>query len=174
MASRSKHGTRQELMTALNLVLRDVSGQGVLYSQEVAGRVGLNPTDLECLDFIQRGPLTAGALAEATGLTTGAITGVIDRLERAGFARRESDPADRRKVMVRTTSAIEKKLMPLYEPMQRHAMGALDEFGDKDLALLLDFLTRARDAARDAMLELKAGAGAKASSTKSKKTAAKS
>jgi hypothetical protein len=57
----------------------DASGQGVMYSQAVAQRLGINSTDLECLDHIVlRGPLTAGALAEATGLTTGAITGVID------------------------------------------------------------------------------------------------
>jgi DNA-binding MarR family transcriptional regulator len=60
----------------------DASGQGVMYSQAVAQRLGINSTDLECLDHIVlRGPLIAGALAEATGLTTGAITGVIDRLE---------------------------------------------------------------------------------------------
>src|ERR1700734_2618292 len=99
--SRSR-GSRQQLMAALDRAMRDASGQGVMYSAVVAERLGINSTDLECLDHVVlRGPISAGALAEATGLTTGAITGVIDRLERAGFARREPDPEDRRKVLVR-------------------------------------------------------------------------
>src|SRR4030081_3058399 len=103
--------SRHELIAALNRALRDASGQGVLYSQTVAERLGINSTDLECLDcVVLRGPLTAGELAEATGLTTGAITGVIDRLERAGFARRESDGNDRRKVLVRALPAVERRI----------------------------------------------------------------
>ncbi|MBA2518706.1 MAG: MarR family transcriptional regulator, partial [Chloroflexia bacterium] len=64
-----------------------VTGQSVLFSQAIADQVGLNPTDLEALEVLLRqGPLTAGKLAEITGLTTGAITGVVDRLERKGYA----------------------------------------------------------------------------------------
>jgi DNA-binding MarR family transcriptional regulator len=99
--------SRNELVAALNHAMRDASGQGVLYSQAVAERLGINSTDLECLDIIvMRGPVTAGELARATGLTTGAITGVIDRLDRAGFAKREHDAADRRKVLVRALPAV--------------------------------------------------------------------
>src|SRR5574342_463312 len=96
----TKTKKRRELEAALNGALRDVSGQGVLYSQAVAERLRINSTDLECLDHISRGPVTAGRLAELTGLTTGAITGVIDRLERIGLVRREHDPDDRRKPLV--------------------------------------------------------------------------
>jgi DNA-binding MarR family transcriptional regulator len=151
--------SRHELIAALNRALRDASGQGVLYSQTVAERLGINSTDLECLDcVVLRGPLTAGELAEATGLTTGAITGVIDRLERAGFARRESDGNDRRKVLVRALPAVERRIMPLFQPMQRATMAALSDYNDKELALLLDFLVRGRDAAVAAMSELRAQA----------------
>src|SRR5262245_31160826 len=108
----SKPTKRQELVAALNVAMREASGQGMLYSQAVAQRLGINSTDLECLDYIVRGPVTAGALAEATGLTTGAITGVIDRLERAGFAKREADANDRRKVLVRITPAVQEKIGP--------------------------------------------------------------
>src|SRR5580693_1417405 len=98
--------SRDELVAALMRAMRDASGMGVLHSQAVASRLGLSSSDLECLDMIAlRGPLTAGDIARATGLTTGAITGVIDRLERAGFAARAHDPADRRKVMVRALPA---------------------------------------------------------------------
>ncbi len=150
----SKNNRRRELVAALNAAMRDVSGQSVLYSQAVAERLGMNSTDLECLDHISRGPVTAGMLAEVTGLTTGAITGVIDRLERAGLARRERDPDDRRRILVRVLPAVEERVVPLFEPMERAAMAMLSSYSDDELALLLDFLTRARDAALAAMAEL--------------------
>jgi DNA-binding MarR family transcriptional regulator len=151
----TKPGSRQELVAALNAAMREVSGQGVLYSQAVAERLGINSTDLECLDHLVRGPVTAGALARATGLTTGAITGVIDRLERAGFARRDSDPGDRRRTMVRALPAVGERIMPLFEPMERAAMAALSRYRDDELELLLDFLSLARDGAMTAMAELR-------------------
>ena len=91
-----------------------------------------------------------------TGLTTGAITGVIDRLERVGLARRERDPDDRRKILVRVLPAVGERVAPLFAPMERAAMGVLSSYRDDELALLLDFLTRARDAALTAMAELRA------------------
>src|SRR5215468_229269 len=149
--------SRQELIGALNRAMRDASGQGVIYSQVVAERLGINSTDLECLDFVvMRGPLTAGELADATGLTTGAITGVIDRLERAGFAQRDRDKDDRRKVRVRALPAIERHIYPLFQPMERAAMSALSSYKDEELAFLLTFLTRLREAATVAMSELQA------------------
>jgi DNA-binding MarR family transcriptional regulator len=153
MSSKTKR--RQELETALNAAMRDASGQGVLYSQAVADRLGINSTDLECLDHISRGPLAAGRLAELTGLTTGAVTGVIDRLERAGLARREHDAGDRRRILVTATPAVAQRVAPLFEPMERNAMSALAIYRDDELALLLDFLVRAGDAALAAMAELR-------------------
>src|SRR6266540_2243925 len=74
------------------------------FDHAVADAIGLNRTDMRCLDVIDReGPVTAGRLAEETGLTTGAITTVLDRLERAGHARRVRDPGDRRRVLVELT-----------------------------------------------------------------------
>ena len=113
---------RPSLLEALMGALRDVSGQSVVYSQAVAARLGVNSTDLECLGHITaRGPITAGGLAEATGLTSGAITGVIDRLERAGYAVRQADPGDRRKVLVRASPAVQARIAPLFAPMARAA-----------------------------------------------------
>jgi len=81
---------------------RDVGTAAIMFHQPVADRLGLNPTDHKCLDLVHRaGGATAGDLADWTGLTTGAVTGLIDRLERAGFVRREDHPTDRRKVVVR-------------------------------------------------------------------------
>src|SRR4026209_784701 len=90
---------RADLLKQLEETLRKVSAQSVLLSDTVAKIVGLNSTDLECLDLLEiAGPTTAGRLAEHVGLTTGAMTAVIDRLERAGYARRGRDVADRRLV----------------------------------------------------------------------------
>jgi len=153
----SSRKSRHQLIEALNTAMREVSGQGVLYSQAVAERLAINSTDLECLDYILGGgAITAGALAEATGLTTGAITGVIDRLERRGFARRERDANDRRKVLVRALPSVVEEIGPLFAPMERAALGALSAYRESDLDLLLDFLTRARTAAAAAMAELQA------------------
>jgi DNA-binding MarR family transcriptional regulator len=148
---------REALLRALNHAMRESSGKGVIYSQAVAARLGINSTDLECLDFIvMRGPVAAGELAAATGLTTGAITGVIDRLERAGFARRERDASDRRKVLVRALPAIERRVAPLFQPIERGAMAVLSRYSDKELALLLDVFKRLGEATRAAANELNA------------------
>src|SRR5215468_8946073 len=152
----SKPKRRHELETALNSAMRDVSGEGVLYSQAVADRLGINSTDLECLDHISRGPVTAGWLAELTGLTTGAITGVIDRLERAGLARRAPDAHDRRKTLVRALPAVAERVAPLFEPMERSAIAVLAKYRNEELQLLLNFLNAARDAGLAAMTELRA------------------
>src|SRR5262249_56044268 len=86
-------GRREDLLQALIRAMAAASGQGVLFSQAVAERVGMHPTDVECVEILTRnGPATAGQLAELTGLTTGAVTPMIDRLERAGFVRRQNHP----------------------------------------------------------------------------------
>ena len=113
---------------------------------------------LGCLDLLRtaRLPLTAKNLADRIGLTGGAITGVVDRLERAGLARRKRDAEDRRKVLVEATEAAAGRVLPFFEPMERRAMAALAPYGEAELALLLDFMRRARDAASAAMAELQA------------------
>jgi DNA-binding MarR family transcriptional regulator len=81
---------------------RQLSQATVLFHEQIAEHVGLSATDHKCLDLAVQAerPLTAGQIAELSGLSTGAVTGVIDRLERAGFVRRVRDPHDRRKVLV--------------------------------------------------------------------------
>ena len=141
--SRDRPG-REALLTALERAMRKSSAQGVLFSQAVAARLGITSSDLECLDIIcLNARVTAGELAAATGLTTGAVTGVIDRLEQAGFARRERDPTDRRKVFVCALPAVERRIAPLYRSLQQTVAAELAGYADKELSLLLDFFTRA-------------------------------
>jgi DNA-binding MarR family transcriptional regulator len=139
---------RGELIAALERALRNVSGQAVLHSEAMAERLGINSTDLECLDIIiLQGPVSAGELARASGLTSGAITGVIDRLHRAGLAKREPDPQDRRKVLVRVPPAVLQRILPIGEPMGRAAQAILSSYDDQQLALILDFLERSHESA---------------------------
>jgi len=148
---------RDELMEALNRAAREVSGQAVLFSQALADHLGVGSSDLECLDIIVlHGPLTAGELARRSGLTSGAITGVIDRLEKAGFAGRETDPADRRKVLVRALPAIAERAAPAVKPMEEASLALLATYSDKELALLLDYMTRSHKAAVEVTAALRA------------------
>ncbi|HEY4063047.1 MAG TPA: MarR family transcriptional regulator [Puia sp.] len=93
----SAHPSVYDLMWAIRRFTRST----LLLQHVIAEDMGLHVTDAECIDFLQEmGPSTAGDLAKATRLTTGAITNVIDRLEKAGYVRRGPDPKDRRKVIV--------------------------------------------------------------------------
>jgi DNA-binding MarR family transcriptional regulator len=154
---------RSELMRALNRISREASGLGVLFGEEVARRMGINHSDLECLDVIGlRDRVTAGEIADAAGLTSGAVTGVIDRLEQAGFVRRERDPADRRKVYVRLLPRAVSEGGKYYRPFERAVTALFDEYSDKELALLLDYFTRTRDVVLGELARLRAGGGRKA------------
>src|SRR2546421_8425446 len=119
----SRAKARAALMQELEHAVRRSSALGVIFGQTVASRVGISSSDLECLDFLNlEGRVTAGRLAELTGLTTGAITGVVDRLEKAGLVRRERDDNDRRKVFIAVVPETAMKIGQLYVPMQQ-AMG---------------------------------------------------
>jgi DNA-binding MarR family transcriptional regulator len=132
----------------------------VLFHTAVADRLGINVTDVKCFSLIrQAGPMTAGELAERTGLTTGAITGVIDRLEKAGLVRRGRDVMDRRRVIIELIDnpAHEQMLMQLYGPMGS-AIGALvASYSEAEQALLLDFITQAINVLESATQQLRQG-----------------
>jgi DNA-binding MarR family transcriptional regulator len=136
---------RAAIEAKLERALRETSAQSVLFSQAVADQVGLNATDLEALDLLVRhGPLTAGRLAELTGLTTGAITGLVDRLERRGYVQREPHPSDRRSVVVRPLTEVAlRDLAPCYAPMSQAIAGLCGRFTDAELAAIADFVARA-------------------------------
>jgi DNA-binding MarR family transcriptional regulator len=137
---------RTELLARLDEALRKVSAQSVLLSDTVAGLVGLNSTDLECLDLLYlSGPATAGRLAAHTGLTTGATTAVIDRLERAGYVRRTRDSHDRRLVVVEALPAGIRRIEPLYRRLARAMDQLHEDYEDRQLAVVADYLSRAVD-----------------------------
>lgn len=123
--------------------LRRVNLQGSLFGHTVALRFGLSESDIEALEvLIDSGAATAGKLSDLMGLTTGAVTRVIDRLEQAGYVRRVPDPADRRRVIV---EVVPERIAPVEATMARVGDKSASEIGhysEADLAVINDFLTR--------------------------------
>jgi DNA-binding MarR family transcriptional regulator len=139
-ASLSSQELRAALMQELEEAMRRSSAQGVLFGQAVANVAGISGSDLECIDILYlEGRVTAGRLAEVTGLTTGAITGVIDRLEKAGYVRRERDESDRRKVFISVVPETVAKIGQFYVPMQQAMQKVWSAYSDDELRLLLRF-----------------------------------
>jgi DNA-binding MarR family transcriptional regulator len=159
---------RQALLRALDVAFRTLSAQSVMLSQAAADRMGMASSDIECFDLLSlHGPMTAGRLAELTGLTTGAITGVIDRLERANYVHRERDPNDRRRVIVQPHLERHADAAPVYGPVAM-AMGALlDRYSEAELALLLDFAERANAITLEQIARLRAESRAEAGPARS-------
>lgn len=115
-----------------------------MVSHSVAAKVGLNMTDLECLDIIQMsGSVTAGELARRTGLSTGAMTTAIDRLVRAGYAERRDDPNDRRRVLVTTRADRMQTLWQIYAPLQAAMEQLYEGYSEKELRVIATFMERA-------------------------------
>jgi DNA-binding MarR family transcriptional regulator len=130
--------------------LRRVNIQGSFFGQTVAIRFGLSESDIETLEsLMELGATTAGRLAELTGLTSGAVTRVIDRLEQAGYVRRVPDPADRRRVIV---EVVPEKVAAIQSTLGRIGEAGAHEIGkytDAQLELIGDFLTRMEQITRD-------------------------
>jgi DNA-binding MarR family transcriptional regulator len=134
---------KQALAGRLMLALRRSSAAGVLHGQAIARRVGVNSSDLECLDLIlMSGPSTAGDIARHTGLTSGAVTGLIDRLERLGLVERAADAADRRKVLVRVREDRIGAIAALYTPLEKAMQALLAGYSKEEFTTLIDFTER--------------------------------
>lgn len=128
----------------------------VLFHQAVADRLGLNASDHKALDVLLRtGAKTAGELADVTGLTTGAITGLVDRLERAGFVRREHDPEDRRRVIIHVQSDAVARIAPVFESLARAVNHEMSRYDDQELAFVLEFMKRTAALVSDETRKLK-------------------
>ena len=110
----------------------------LMLQHAIADEAGLNATDAECLDYLmEMGPSTAGALVKATGLTTGAVTSLIDRLERAGFVKRSADPNDRRKVIVSLIPERKSGIRARYARLAAAVQQRLSSYSKKELLFLI-------------------------------------
>ena len=145
MSSQSDDARRQ-LVLEVQATLRGLHAAVDTLSQTLSDRLGLNRTDLRCVQMLgQFGPQTAGQLAEASGLTTGAVTSVIDRLEKAGFARRVRDEVDRRRVYVELTPSASRQLETIFRDLLINSAAMMEPYSDEDLILIRDFVRRGRE-----------------------------
>jgi len=130
-----------------NLLGRDFIAAVVVFHELVGRSLGLSATDRKCLDLLSRGPVTAGKIASFTGLTTGAVTGIIDRLAKAGYAERVSDPQDRRRVLVarKANNRLDEVLSAIFGPLGADMAIVVSKYNQRELQVIADFLSRTRE-----------------------------
>lgn len=150
--------TRRQLTTQIKDGLRDLHNRLSTLNRQVGGRLAIKDTDLDCLDLVNRhGPLSPGALARQAGLHPATVTGVLDRLEKAGWIARERDPADRRAVTVRALPDRGSELYRLFAGMNSAMDSICADYDEQQLELLADFLRKTAGAGQTAGHDLAAG-----------------
>ncbi len=159
MRDSSWSADRARLAVEFAAAIRKTGSLMQLMGQIAADRIGINATDLNCLNILSfSGQMTSGELARATGLTTASITGVVDRLEQAGFVYRERDVQDRRRVVVHL--AVEKALgtvAPVFGPMVAAWQRLADRYTDEELRLIVGFYGEMEQVIRDHLIRLREG-----------------
>lgn len=153
-----EHGGTRNRRRLSNLIrdsLREMSSQLSLLNHQVSSQLGIKDTDYDCLDLINRhGPLSPSALAKEAGLHPATITGILDRLERAGWVSRERDPADRRAVLVQARRDRGAEIFRLYTGMNTAMDELIGSYDEAELTVLADFLRRTAAAGKAATEDL--------------------
>lgn len=145
--SRGRRRSRAQLIAAFDRETRRMGSVATLLNHAVAEYLGLHQTDHECLDLLDwTGPLTAGEIGAHLGLTSGAVTGLIDRLEAGGWVYRERDPEDRRRVFVKVSGEQGAEVWPLYRPLAEAIEAYRDELDPRSLRTVVEFLEFANEA----------------------------
>jgi DNA-binding MarR family transcriptional regulator len=149
--------SKKDLIGELIGEFRAAGNQDSAFDNMAAERLGLNRTDLHAINIIENsGGLTAGELAAAAGLTTGAVTGVVDRLERAGYARRVPDPEDRRRVKLEVTSKFYARADKIWGPVAADWAARLGgRFTAEELERVIDFLRITNELSREHLERLR-------------------
>lgn len=156
--SSDSQGKRTELPGELARELRQFNGLGASFFRAAAARIGMTVTDMEVIDSLDiTGPTTAGQLADLTGLTTGAITGMLNRLEEAGLVRRERDPSDGRRVIVQLEKGKDQmhEIGPIFDSIGKAWDDMASDYNDEQIAFLLEFLKRSNAIARREIVRLR-------------------
>ncbi len=135
------HRTGNPLRAEVVDQIRRFSAGVVLFNQKVAERVGLHPTDVQCLNLLELvGTCTPGKMTEGMGLTTGGVTVMLDRLEKAGYVKREPNPDDRRSVLVRVSEKKMEQIDIHYAEVAKQFEAHIALMPDADLKVVIDFL----------------------------------
>lgn len=131
---------RKELAEELISLARAHEAANDAFDEVACQKLGINRTDLRCLNIVDnQGQMTAGRLAELSGLTTAAVTSVLDRLERSGYARRVRDLKDRRQVFVELTPLLAERGGAIWGPLGEEAMAAMSRMAVEELKGVMDF-----------------------------------
>lgn len=147
---------RQTSLGALDREARRLGSLSTLLNRAVAEFAGLHHTDWECLDVLDwSGPVSAGVLAEKLGLTTGAVTGVLDRLEQGGWVRRERDPDDRRRVIVTPVWERAADLAPAFSPLAERIGAVFAGLSERDVRTVTRVLRQFNEALEDATTQIR-------------------
>jgi DNA-binding MarR family transcriptional regulator len=142
---------------AIRMALRDLGVELSLLNHRIGGHLELKSTDLQCLDLIDRhGPLSPSALARLAGLHPATMTGIIDRLERAGWIMRHRDPADRRGVVLQAVPGRRADVLRLAAGMNAEVAKICADYSTDELELIATFLRRSAGAGRTAGARLDA------------------
>jgi DNA-binding MarR family transcriptional regulator len=137
---------RRQLVDEVFLEIRMHQNAQDAFDDLACHQLGINRTDGRCLDILdQNRRMTAGELAKASGLTTGAITTLLDRLERKGYVRRIRDEVDRRRVLVEPTEEARRRTWEIWGPIAEEAGADFARFTDEELIFLRDFLRGGRE-----------------------------
>lgn len=119
----------------------ELSTAVVMFHEAIARRLGLNAAEHKALGLIMRsGPLPTGALAPQLGVRASAVTGIIDRLERAGYVQRQADPADRRRVLVAANPARTPDLTGIFAELGREMGAFMSRYDEREMAAVVDYI----------------------------------
>ena len=137
--------TKKDLVEQVIHLARAHQAANDAFDEIAYQKLGINRTDGRCLDIVENhGPMTAGRLAELSGLTTAAVTAVLDRLERAGYARRVRDDKDRRQVIVELTPLMGERGSRIWGPLGQEAFAEIGRMSADELKLVMEFFRRGR------------------------------
>lgn len=146
-----------EVLGELTREIRQFTGLGASFYRAAAARIGMTVTDMQVIDILESiGPSTAGQLADLTGLTTGAVTGMLNRMEEAGFVHRERDPNDGRRVIVRLASGKDEMqaINSIFDAFGKAWDELASNYDNEQIAFLLDFLKRSNALSRQEIIRL--------------------
>jgi DNA-binding MarR family transcriptional regulator len=142
----SRQWSRNELAQQLRSEILGYLGAASEFQEDLAKKLKLSRTDMRCLDLIGRlGPMTAGRLAEESGLTTGAVTFILDRLEQVGMVTRRRDTEDRRRVWVEIVPDARDRLEDLQQPVAEEMRQVAQRFKADELEIVRDFMRQAKE-----------------------------